>query len=346
MRSALYIICMVCLLSACGSINYVDIETYNPAEITFPENVGKLLIVNNAVPQPSDVGYTYSLYGKDQDTCRAKADSALMDACRSLGKSIVDVSYFNDVLLYNGSTRSDHVYYSDNKLTSAQVTALCEANGADAIVSFDRLLFEMSKDVTQFAEGYVMGLINVRIAGVLRSYLPGREIPLATVYVADSLLWAESADHMKILEKILPDPDNALRAAGQYIGAKATPNFVPHWMNESRWYFTGMGALWKEASAYAASEKWELAAERWQKLYAKGNWKAKARAASNLALCEEMNGDLPKAHEWATRSYDLFKANSGDENNYTQLLKLYVEALSQRIQKDKKLNVQFGEETL
>lgn len=345
MRSALYV-CMVCLLSACATVNYVDIETYNPAEVTFPGNVGKVLVVNNALPQPADKGYTYSLYGTNQDTCRAKADSALVDACRSLGKSIVDVSYFNDVLLYNGSTRSGSDYYSDEKMTPAQVTALCDANGADAIISFDRLLFEMTKDVVKFAEGYVMGMVNVRMAGVLRSYLPGKELPLVTVYVADSLFWTESADNLKMLENILPAPDEALRAAGQYIGARVAPNFVPHWENESRWYFTGMGALWKEASAYASSEKWELAAERWQRLYATGGWKTKARAASNLALCEEMNGHLQKAHEWATKSYDLFKKNSGDENNYTQLLKLYVDALSQRISDDRKLNVQFGAESL
>ena len=78
---------IVCLLSACSTIEYIGIETYNPAEVTFPKSVGKVLIVNNAVPQPDNAGYTYNLYGTVQDTARARADSALFDACRSLGKS-------------------------------------------------------------------------------------------------------------------------------------------------------------------------------------------------------------------------------------------------------------------
>ena len=49
MRSILFI-GIAGLLSACSTINYVGIETYNPAEVTFPENVAKVLIVNNAVP--------------------------------------------------------------------------------------------------------------------------------------------------------------------------------------------------------------------------------------------------------------------------------------------------------
>lgn len=52
MRTTLYLL-MACLFSACNTIEYIGIETYNPAEITFPKNVDKVLIVNNAVPQPT-----------------------------------------------------------------------------------------------------------------------------------------------------------------------------------------------------------------------------------------------------------------------------------------------------
>ena len=69
------------LLTACSSTRYIQIETYNPGEVTFPEHVGQVLIVNNAVPQPKDTGYTYELFGEAQDACEIKADSALFVAC-------------------------------------------------------------------------------------------------------------------------------------------------------------------------------------------------------------------------------------------------------------------------
>ncbi len=97
----------------------------------------------------------------------------------------------------------------------------------------------------------VMGMIDVQMAGVIRSYVPDREAPLATVHMKDSIYWAESADYMPILDKVLPSPENALRGAGKYFGAKVYANFVPHWEKETRWYFTGMGSRWKEASVYA-----------------------------------------------------------------------------------------------
>lgn len=345
MRRSAFLGGFIALFTACTTINYVEIETYNPAEITFPEEVAKLLIVNHAVPQPADAGYTFTLFGKEQDTCHVKADSALFDACESLGKAIAEADYFNDVLLYNGTTRTDNQPLEDRKMSKAEVVALCETHGADAIVSIDRLLFDMKKDVWMMSGNYVVGLIDVKTAGVIRTYLPSREVPLATIHVSDSITWAESADTREMLDIFLPDAEHALRATGEYIGAKAYSNFVPHWVNESRWYFTGLGAAWKEASAFASAEKWDQAAERWQSLYDSSNgWKGKARAASNLALCREMEGKMPEAYEWASKSYELFLKNSGEDTKYTQLLKVYVDVLSERIRNDKKLNIQFGVE--
>lgn len=333
------------LFSACGTINYVGIETYNPAEVTFPGRVANVLVVNNAVPQPPDAGYELNLYNVSQDTCKAHADSALYDACRTLGAAIVEASYFNDVLLYNRPTRTDARCELDTKLTPRQVEELCEETGTDAIISIDRLLFDMEKNVVAFMEGTLMASIDIHVKGVIRSYVPDRDAPLATVYVEDSVFWAENAYNTTILDMVLPKPDDALRTAGKYIGSKVYANFVPHWTNETRWYFTGYGSTWKEASAYASGEKWGLAEKRWLHLYQKsGNWKNKAKSASNLALCHEMKGELKEAFEWARKSYDFFKSHEGDNGKNTKLLELYVTALAGRIRSDKKLNIQFGEE--
>lgn len=344
MRSILFLISLG-LFTACSTVNYIGIDTYNPAEVTFPDHVAKILMVNNAVPQPSDRGYELTLLGHPQDTCRIRTDSALFDACRALGMAMVEAGYFKDVLLYDTNTRTDTLYYEDSKLPPEVVSALCEENGADAVISVDRLLFDMKRQATELPEGYLIGAINTQISAVFRSYLPGRAVPLATVYAADSLFWAESAPSLALLDQLLPTAEEAAREAGQYIGLKASPNFVPHWQNETRWYFTGISSAWKEASAYAAAEKWDMASERWQRLYdASSGWKAKARAASNLALAEEMKGNMPKAHEWASLSYALFRQYGGEKDKYTQLLKLYTEALAERIRNDRKLTIQIGKE--
>ncbi len=344
MRSTAFLL-LICLFTACSQMRYIGIETYNPAEITYPENVRKILIVNNAVPQPEDSGYEYKIAGIIQDTAKAKADSAIVYACKALGTAIFETDFFNDVLLFHENTRKDDAFLTDVKLTQEQVQALCKETGADAVISFDRLLFDMDKVVAGSSYNYLIGMIDIRIRGVLRSYLPERNTPQATVLLSDSIFWAEQAGDMKILDLILPTPDNALQTAGEFIGNKSYSIFVPHWNRETRWYYTGSGARWKEASAYASNEKWENAAGRWQYIYDNSTgWKDKARAASNLALYYELKEDLSTALEWVSKSYEFYKNNAGDNNKYTSYQKVYQDVLTERIQADQKLNLQFGAE--
>jgi hypothetical protein len=326
-------------------VRFVGIETFNPAEITYPDRVRTVLIVNHAVPQPPDNGYEYKLAGVLQDTCKAYADSALFDACRALGEAIVETGFFDDVLLFEENTRRDNSFFTDVKLTQEEVQALCDETGADAVISIDRLLFTMKKEVFALPEGYVYGTKDVEITGVLRSYLPTGNVPQMTLLMTDSLFWAEEAFDLRTLNQLLPTPDNALRIAGAYIGNKAHPAFVPHWKNENRWFFTGIGARWKKASAYADNNKWNDALEEWSYIHANSaHWKSKAKSASNTALAYELTGEFEKALLLATEASELYEKNAGKDDSFTQLLSLYKETLAKRIEAEKKLTLQIGEE--
>lgn len=333
-----------CLFTACTTISYLNIETYNPAAVTFPDDVTKILLVNNAVAQPPDTGYEYKVFGVSQDTCRAYADSALFEICRSLGKAMVEEDYFDDVLLYHEATRTDDFFLEDRRLTKEKVQQLCIETGTDAIISVDRLLFQMDKDIATFRDGLLAGTVKVEVGGTIRAYLPYREGALVSVVLSDSVEAKEYAPDIELLNTILPVPDEILKITANYIGTNAAPSFVPYWKEETRWYYKGQSTLWKQASAYAAARKWENAAEKWTTLYENSSGKTKAKAASNLALAEEMKGEFVKAHEWAIKSRDLFKESLSDDARETKLLTAYAEVLSTRIQSDKKLNIQFGQE--
>ncbi|MDD4514059.1 DUF6340 family protein [Massilibacteroides sp.] len=343
MKNALLLTLLVVILSSCNTINYINIETHKPAEITFPSRVNTILIVNNAVPQPEKVGYEYKYMNATQDTARAKADSALFDAGRALGLAILETDYFSDVRLFNESTRTDDQYITDKKLTKETVQTLCEETQTDAIISIDRLLFDMTKVVTAMPNGFFVGFINVKIAGVIRAYLPERNNSLATVFLNDSVFWAEEGGSLEELNAYLPSPENALREAAKYIGELASPNFVPHWQNEMRWFYTGPTTEWKRATAYANTQRWDAAESVWLSMFEKiTNEKNKAKIASNLAFAKEMQGDYQEALKWAEKARDFFK-NKGDDSKDANLLEQYVIVLKERIKENKVLNIQFEE---
>ena len=81
----------------------------------------------------------------------------------------------------------------------------------------------------------------------------------------------------------------------------------------------------------------------WQKLYEKSkDVKIKAKLASNLALACEMENQLDKAYEWAQMAYSSFCETEGDTSKDALLLKAYSDVLKERIESDKKLNTQIG----
>ena len=88
----------------------------------------------------------------------------------------------------------------------------------EAIISFDRLLFNVEKNVSTLSGGYVVGDLQVYVSGIIRSYLPGRENPLATIHVEDSLYWSEGAENITLLAQFLPTANEAIRAAADYVG--------------------------------------------------------------------------------------------------------------------------------
>lgn len=336
-------LCLLCV--ACGNIRTFQIETYNPADITYPDGVSKVLLVNNAVPQPDSIGYRFTLAGKSQDTCRAKADSALMAFCRSLGTAIADASYFEDVLLYNEPVRNDGNYLRDVPLKQEEVRQLCEENDVDAIISLERMVFVMEKDVEPFLQmGMEYGRIKVRVRGILRTYAMEREQPLAAVLVSDSVMWEEIAPDFTALDELLPPPDIALEIAADYIGSKLSNHFVPHWTEASRWFYTNAGAIWKEASAYASAGKWEEAEKRWKAVAQQStNQTTLAEVYTNLALACEMQNNFSDAYDWACKAESLFKEVEGENGKNANMLEVYAEVLRERINADKKLNIQIGE---
>lgn len=337
-------IASVCMAS-CSSTRTVSIETYSPAEVTFPASVGTIVVVNNSVTQPSVSGHLYKQFGTaTPDTI--PADSAAWDACTALGTALHEPEYFNEVLLFHDTIRLDGMYNRAVKLTSRQVEDICKVSGADAVISLDCLLFNVRRETHNMPGGYVTGEIDVKVEGTVRAYLPGRANPLATVYLNDSVYWGQEADNLLMLAMFLPTPEQALREAGKYVVAGAYKNFVPHWNGANRWFYTGSGSRWKEATAFAVREKWEEAAVYWKRFFGQERTaERRAKAAMNMALYYELKGDLPEALAWGEKGLALFNEEEAGKNKKdSALARLYVDALMERIREEKKLNIQFGNE--
>jgi len=328
------------LLASCSSLRYVEIETYNPSEIVFPKKVRKILIVNNAVAQPK-VRYEALRPMNSADTMGVRADSTTFDFCRRLGERMAQSPRFEDVRLYQGALRTDSFFASEQRLTDETVRRLCEEEGVDAVISLDRLLFKM-KGVLRQGNYLPVESVDVEVLGTVRATIPDGKRALGTVLLSDTIPVNLEWD-LAATEKIEELPlEEVLRGVSSYLADKTHLNFVPHWSSDTRWYYTASGSLWKEAAAYAATDHWEEAAAIWQRLYDRTpEGKAQARLAANLALSEELKGDLSKALEWAGRSHELCRKYLGASAEATRNQACYISVLEHRVHSDEALRKQF-----
>ncbi|MDR1675863.1 MAG: DUF6340 family protein [Tannerella sp.] len=323
---------------SCSPVRYVGIETHTPASITFPRDVKKVLILNRAAAQP-EVPFT-STIRKPSDTLKIASDSALADFCRILGRQIAESPYFEDVLLYEGLYRTDQAVASDVKLTGSEVRQLCREHDVQAVISLDRLLFSIREEVWKISVIDELNEWHVAVSGILRTYWPDGDTVPNAIYLTDTVIPRLTSDDGWADVSVLT-PEQVLREVAAYLATEAYVHFVPYWREDTRWYYVSSDSRWKEAAAFAATERWESAVAIWEALYEKSvSWKAKARLASNLALGAELGGQLTAAWQWATLAYQYF-AEHLDANHSTVLLqKSYVEVLEQRIAAEKILHRQ------
>lgn len=338
---------LLCLsFTACSSISYFGIETFTPSEVTFSDSVKSVVIVDNALNQPSGFGVEATVLGEKKKDYSIDSDSITYYASQGLAKMLYDSKYFDDVKLYKDPVRIQGPFYSDVKLQPEQVFLISRRTNSDAVISIDRLLFNAKTSIMSLDRDYEIGSVVVEVSGILRVYLPGKEEPLSTLYVADTLnCWMGNENLMDYNAVSVVSEKEALRFAVMETLYRTYYRFIPYWKQDERCYYKQIGSRWLEASAHARNEKWDEAANRWFSIYqsAKSN-STKAKAAFNMALFNELKGNFPKALDWAVKSQALFEEHYGDKRQHENIKKAksYVDILSKRIETDRLLNTQLG----
>ena len=332
-------------LCSCSPYRYINIETYNPASITFPVNMRRILIVNNALPQ-NDVPFE-SIFRQQPESFVISADSAAFDFCSTFGEVLTDFHGFDDVRLLDGCLRKDMSPLSIMNLNRSEVELLCDEHETDVVISLDRLLYRIDNHFDNIYGFQTQEEIHVEISGVLNVYVPGRDSPMTTIALTDTVIIEIGFDfYNEDFWDIFfsNDQSNLLRVAAKYLTNEARMHFIPYWNEDSRWYYTSFDARWKRATAYAQSDMWDKAMNIWKDLYGQTtSWKKNAYLCSNLALAMELTGDLVQALQYAELSYQLMHDHWGAENAITKKQEVYLNVLKSRIVEEQKLRLQMEE---
>lgn len=331
-------------MSGCSGIKFVTVETCEPAQITLPNNIRSLVIVNNVVQQPDNVGHDNRPIGHSQsERVTASSDSVAIFYTEALAQFLDEEEYFQPVFYYNKPLRDDPHFFQEQPLLPETMNRIRKETGANAVISLDMLIIKTNKRDHFKRQGYTYSDLTGKISSTLRVYMPTMEGKIPTVHYEDSLRWEgfDIRDDWVYSDAMIPSREEAMKLLAVRAAEKMTYVLVPQWVIQDRWYYTTGSSLMRDGAALAKRGKWTDAIAKWETLFrSQSNNINKAKAANNIAFAHEMMGDMEEAYTWAVIANDLFTEQSGTNALESRRSLIYKNELNRRRGNSTRIDIQ------
>ena len=318
-------------LGACSSTNSLTLRVTQPAPVDISPGITKVGIIDRSLPTEEnksmdDLDKILSAEGKNLDKDGARA------ALAGLRDELAGHQLFQGVaMLENANIRSQGVGVFPSMLSWEQVERICLDIGVDA-------LFVLSFYDTDAKVDYKA--IPVEIEGPMGVKVPALEhhatvttliksgwriydLPVRTVrdeYVVSETVvtTGKGINPMKAAEAVIGRKE-AIMQVSNSMGQHYAFRIIPYDIRVSRLYFVRGTDNFKTAKRYARAGDWDGAAGFWEKELGNPKPKVAGRACYNMAIINEINGNLDEAADWAARSYKDY--NNKKALDYLRVLK-------------------------
>lgn len=291
---------------SCRTINTIYFDQLEPAGISFPEVVRKVGVVNN---MPVIVGGEEEL-SKTAGILEGNGKIA----AETLAQGIAATNYFDEVIICDSSLCDMEVVlknhqglkkeWQGNVLEKNTASEWLDKLGVDMLLSIERIYIEL-KDNTILADGIMpISVVDGAISTILRAYVPGRPKPIFRINKQDTIFWepGPSLTFSKIIKE-----------SSEFAASIFVSYLLPSWKEVARNYFDGGSVEMRDAGVFVREHNWGEAALLWKKVYDNKKGQQKMRAAYNLALYHEMQGDFLQANAYIEEAIALVKPETVDE---------------------------------
>lgn len=306
------------LLPGCSTIGFVSFERLQPGDVSFPETVRNVGIINR-IP----------LRTEEERKVEYASNSMEGDgkvACEVLAQGIAETGYFDQVVICDSALWKKG---EDSVLPMAVVDSLTQALGVDMLFSFEGVNIQLTESAMLVSElAMPVPAIDGVVTPLLNVYVVKRRQPLFSFVKTDTICW-ELTPGMKY--------EQVITEASEYAATLPVNHLLPHWSQLDRFYYDGGNVEMRDAGIYVREQNWEAAAGLWQKVYdGKKKGKARMRAALNLALYYEVQEDFVKAKVYLDEADRLAKEGSSDK----RMIGFYRTQLDVQSEKIKQLIIQ------
>lgn len=157
----------------------------------------------------------------------------------------------------------------------------------------------------------------------------------------DTISWEANKYADDLFGRVLPNREEAVLNAAGIAGSGFAEFLIPHWELVQRMYYKSGNVELSKTEEMIEKGNWLEAAEIWKKNVVNKNKRIAAKSMFNLALANEINGNIDAAIDWTVKSFHVF--NQKNEIHYWNCMN-YIKILGQRKLDIKQIKAQLNVE--
>ncbi len=334
----------VVFFTSCTKLLYTSLDVLRPAKVAFELNANNLLIVNNTVIQPSNYGHKTQRLNEKVKNIRLSSDSLAIFCLGALTEDLEGKDFFSSVQLIPNTVNTGTEFFKSSEFNFELVKKLCQSNGANVILSLDNI--KVNDDLNEYfipESSTFLSSLEVKFETSWSiHYLDKPEV--TPIQFIDTLYWESEGYNRQNVMNDIPKRVDALIDGALDTGHKSVNRFVPYWEKVDRFFFNPNNKLMKQGMDSVYVKNWKSAINSWENAFNNTkNALIQAQAANNIAIAYEINGDIDKALDYATKSYYSFGKLT--IVNYDLLIRItdYINELNKRKNEIEILKKQVGE---
>jgi hypothetical protein len=317
------------LLSGSCKMNQLYMNVTEPAPVTIPSYIKTVGVINRSVPTEetkvfNEIERLFTLESVDLDS-----DGAL-ESIRGLSEELMNNNRFVDVKsLIDIDFRTSSTTGFPAPLSWDIVSQICKETGTDALFSLEKFDTDThvnySANKTEIATplGSVPGIEHraemiTNVKAGWRIYDPAGKNILDEFFAAESIVKAGRGINPLAAVNALTGRKEAVKEVSNKDGHEYAFRLLPYRIRVYRDYFVKGTGNFKIAKRRAQVGQWDEAAELWKLETNNRKLKIAGRATYNMAIINEINGNLEEALRWARKSWTDYSIKQG--RDYVRIL--------------------------
>ncbi|HBS86068.1 MAG: hypothetical protein A2W91_08085 [Bacteroidetes bacterium GWF2_38_335] len=343
MKTSIYLIAVILILSGCSSTNLITMSVLEPAPVSLPAHMKKIGTVNRSLPTEESkkmdkLDKILTLEISDMDgACWPKCIEGLTDELKKNDR-FTEVKYLDKANLK--STASGTM---PSPLSWDEVEKVCKDGNFDGLFVLE--LFDTDSKIGYEARPVtIKGPLGVEVPGIehhssinteiktgWRIYDKVNKVIIDEYNMPDRVLSEGKGINPAAAAQAVTGQKDRVKGRCIEMGKQYAQSILPYYITVYRDYYVRGCDNFKIAKRKAQTQNWDGAAELWKTETDNPKAKIAGRACYNMAIKAEIDGDLDGAIKWACKAY---------ENYDNKLAIRYVNVLKYRKEQNSRLKNQ------